>query len=222
MLVLPLLGCDLQKLRNLVSFSLRTILRIGDQLVRRLRSLHTRDIVHQDIKPANFVLGREGHAVYIIDLGFASRGSLRPFGKNFGTTEFRSRDSHRGKGAWSERCSLRALILSSEPSKHDDVESLAYTLIALHSTLKWEDQDGEQCLKMKDRSPKKICEGLDVVFERFLRAARTRKARRPDYAKLLRILQQRMHQKDFRYDHVYDWTELVFSQKQALLPKQAE
>ena len=81
-LILDLLGLSLADLLAFVGqessgsggkFSPKTILMIADQLLRRLRSIHHRGIIHRDIKPDNIAigLGNEQNRLYVFDLGIA-------------------------------------------------------------------------------------------------------------------------------------------------------
>ena len=87
---------------------------LADQLLGRLEFIHSHDIIHLDIKPANCLMGmgKQGNIVYITDSGIAterrptqgnfnaSRPSLRP--KLVGTARFASVNGHIGFG----KCSI--------------------------------------------------------------------------------------------------------------------
>lgn len=55
-------------------FSLRTTLLLMNQVLKRLRTLHSCGYLHRDIKPENFMMGTgtRGSLVYLADLGLAS------------------------------------------------------------------------------------------------------------------------------------------------------
>ena len=57
------------------SFSIKTACMLGIQMVDRLEYLHSRKIIHRDIKPDNFCMGRglKSHIVYILDFGLAKK-----------------------------------------------------------------------------------------------------------------------------------------------------
>lgn len=59
-LVLSLLGKSLQDLFEDCGgrFNLKTVLMLTDQILCRLEVLHSRGILHRDIKPDNFLMGR--------------------------------------------------------------------------------------------------------------------------------------------------------------------
>ena len=59
-LVMELLGADLDALLQKCSgkFSLKTVLQLADQMIDRLRYVHENNLLHRDVKPENFLLGR--------------------------------------------------------------------------------------------------------------------------------------------------------------------
>ena len=58
-LVMDLLGKSLEDLfdKQARKFSLKTTLLLGDQMLKRLEYIHSRQIIHRDVKPDNFTLG---------------------------------------------------------------------------------------------------------------------------------------------------------------------
>lgn len=109
MLVLDALGPSLEDLLNYCGrkFSLKTILLIADQAISRVQYIHSKGILHRDIKPDNFLMGvgRQGNTLYTIDFGLAKEFDDercknlegRPFG---GTRRYASINNHRGRGKY--------------------------------------------------------------------------------------------------------------------------
>jgi serine/threonine protein kinase len=108
-MVLDLLGPTLEDLLNYCNykFSLKTVLMLFDQLIYRLEYIHSKKIIHGDIKTENLMMGvgRRGNTVYVADFGLAriyfddreqpSRPRVR---KVMGTACFASINGHYGLG----------------------------------------------------------------------------------------------------------------------------
>jgi casein kinase I family protein HRR25 len=132
-MVLDLLGPSLEDLFNFCNrkFSLKTTLLLADQLVRplfflplsistdlflplqisRIEYIHSRNFIHRDIKPDNFLMGigKRGNQVNVIDFGLAKKyrdpkTHLHiPYRENknlTGTARYTSINTHLGVGAF--------------------------------------------------------------------------------------------------------------------------
>lgn len=55
------------------TLSLKSTIKIGMQMLRRLQDLHERNLVHSDIKPQNFTVGLKNktNMVHLIDFGIS-------------------------------------------------------------------------------------------------------------------------------------------------------
>ena len=113
-------------------FSIKDVCMIALQSLDRLEFIHSKFVIHRDIKPQNFVMGRiDPDVIYLIDFGLSRKyRSSRTYKhikfKNikltFGSLRYLSINGNRGY----------------EQSRRDDLESLGYMLIYLSTgTLPW-------------------------------------------------------------------------------------
>ncbi|THU97429.1 kinase-like protein [Dendrothele bispora CBS 962.96] len=209
-MVLDLLGPSLEDLFSNCNykFSLKTVLLLADQLISRIENVHSRDFIHRDIKPDNFLIGKCGIQVYVIDFGLSKKFRdphtqlHNPYTEDqhpVGTTRYASIKTN----------------LGAEQSRRDDLESLAYTLIYfLRGSLPWQDleSDGDKNnrtgqMKM-DTPTDTLCQGLPNEFGIFLEYARAlRFDEKPDYSYLRKLFSDLVVREGFELDFVFDWTE---------------
>ncbi|CAL8092492.1 unnamed protein product [Calicophoron daubneyi] len=217
-LVLQLLGPSLEDLYNFCGrrFKLKTVLLLADQIITRVEYIHSRNFIHRDIKPDNFLmgLGKRGNLVYIIDFGLAkkyrdSRSHQHiPYRENknlTGTARYASINTH----------------LGIEQARRDDMESLGYVLMYfLRGNLPWQGlkagtkrQKYERISEKKMQTPVEVlCEGCPVEMAVYLNFCRgLRFDNRPDYSYLRNLFRSLFHREGFTYDCVFDWNLLKFS-----------
>lgn len=128
-MVMELLGLSLASFKKEVNqelaIPLEVVIKIGVQLIDRIKILHSTGLIHRDIKPDNllFGVGRHSHIVHLIDFGFC-KSYLGEDGAHIecangksivGTVNFISVHMHN----------------RTESSRRDDLESIMYVLIYL-------------------------------------------------------------------------------------------
>ena len=172
-LVEELLGKSLYELwwlRNKKEKSiLKNVCMVALQALDRLEYIHSKNYIHRDIKPQNFVNGRKDpNIIYIIDFGFSHQYKSSRTGKHI---KFKSKNLTMGSLSY---LSINANI-GYEASRRDDLESLGYMLIFLaKENLPWltiEDLKVNNIIKFKKiynlkktTSVEKLCEGLPEEF----------------------------------------------------------
>jgi len=137
-MVLPLFGDSLSS----KTFSLAESLEIGQKMLKILRYIHKKGLIHRDIKPDNFVLSQDGLLLYIIDFGLCKKYiddedkhmPLRSERALVGTPNFVSINVHNG----------------IEPSRRDDLTSVAYIILhVVNGGLPWQTHRENKYLKMQ-------------------------------------------------------------------------
>eukprot|EP01062_Namystynia_karyoxenos_P007166 TRINITY_DN12513_c0_g2_i1.p1 TRINITY_DN12513_c0_g2~~TRINITY_DN12513_c0_g2_i1.p1 ORF type:complete len:362 (+),score=118.34 TRINITY_DN12513_c0_g2_i1:144-1229(+) len=226
-MVLDLLGPSLEEVFNFCGrrMGLKTVIILADQILARIESLHKMGLLHRDIKPDNFLMGRgdRGHVVFAIDLGLSKkyRQERAPYkhipfrdGKNLtGTARYTSVNTHKGQ----------------EQSRRDDLEAIGYVLLYfLRGGLPWQNLKGGTKKEKYDlisarkqtTSISTLCRDADgnplpEEFAKYLTYSRELEfEEEPDYAKLrgwLRALYARHPAcggaaPEVGPDYNYDWT----------------
>lgn len=132
MLVTTLPGTNFNDLQesNGCCLSVISALRFGRQAVLLLKQLHQLGIVHNNIKPENFVLGRLGtpgsRKVHLVDFGMCARFKIKTKRKWVHTEVQVDGNAERALQFGSHRANSKYL-----PSPRDDLESLVYVMVYL-------------------------------------------------------------------------------------------
>ena len=118
-------------------FSLKDCCMIGIQILDRLEYIHSKFVVHRDVKPDNFLVGKEDESIiYIIDFGLAKKFMSSRTGKH---AKFVINEKWSGTTRFASANSLRGVV----QSRRDDLESLCYLLLYfLKGSLPWDNALG--------------------------------------------------------------------------------
>ena len=205
-----------KSLENLYSeshgnFNLKDVSMIGIQVLDRLEYIHNKNVIHRDIKPDNFVIGKnvDKKTIYIIDFGLAKK-YRNP--KTLEHIQFKMTKRLTGTARYASVNALKG----GEQSRKDDLESLVYMLLYfLRGGLPWQGvagmTTGEKYKKIyylkKNIGAEKLFENLPEEFKEFyLYVKKLEFEQEPDYnycRKLfLNIIEKRLGESN---DNFFTW-----------------
>jgi casein kinase 1 len=211
-MVMDLLGPSLEDLFNYCNrkLSLKTVLNLADQMLDRVEYLHSKNFIHRDIKPDNFLIGagKKNRTVFLIDFGLAKRyrdprtHQHIPYKENknlTGTARYASVNAH----------------LGLEQSRRDDLESIGYVLVyLLAGSLPWQglkaNTKHEKYQRIMDKkmstSIESLTRGLPVEFAKYFTYVKALKFDdRPDYAYLKQLFGDLYSREGFESNGAFDW-----------------
>ena len=156
---------------------LNDICLIAIQCIDRLEYIHSKNIIHRDIKPLNFLVGRKDpNLIYLIDFGISKKYRSSRTGKHI-------KFGYLKKTSGSIRYMSINTCKGYVQSRRDDLESLGYMLIYLiKQSLPWlsleklnmnkVDKNKKIMSLKKYTSPEQICYGLPKGFFDYVKYCR--------------------------------------------------
>ena len=218
-LLMELLGKSLDVLFSKCKkkFSYKTIFQIGYQMIQRIEYVHSKGFIHRDIKPGNFLIGKnhKKDLIYIIDFGLSKRYINKnnehiPFKEEkglTGTARYVSLFTHYGY----------------EQSRRDDIEGIAYNLIYFaKGKLPWQGIKTAN-KRVKHRkimeaklsiTPEKLCENLPDELQELLKYARELEfEEEPEYKSIKLMFKNYLDFNKLKLDFVFDWDKIKDEEK---------
>merc|ERR1719356_740297 len=184
-------------------------------MLYRIEYLHTKNFIHRDIKPDNFLVGtnKKAATVHLIDFGLAKKyrdpksQQHIPYveGKSLtGTARYASINAHIGV----------------EQSRRDDLEALGYVLMYFNrGQLPWQGLKANTKKEKYNRIAEKkmstpveiLCKHFPTEFATYLNYCRAlRFDDKPDYAYLRRLFRDLFFRQGYAADYRFDWTVLNY------------
>ena len=209
---MELLGSSLEDIfqKQKKNLSIKTTCMLGIQMIDRIEWVHSKYIIHRDIKPDNFVMGRgdSSHIVYLLDFGLSKKYWSSHNKKHI---KFSINKKLTGTARYASINALRGC----EQSRRDDLEAIGYVLMYfLRGSLPWQ---GLQINKKEDRYKKiyekkkattaeDLCNGFPSEMCEYIKYTRNLEFEaRPDYNYLRGLLKNIMSKNSFEFDYFYDW-----------------
>lgn len=210
-LVQTLLGKSIERIRkeNNNKLNLKDVCMIAIQTLERIEFIHSKNYIHRDIKPQNFLVGYpDSYLIYLIDFGNSRKYRSSRTGKHitnnkknkiFGTVLFLSINVFKGY----------------EQSRKDDLESLGYMYIYLTtgylpwSSIKYKNPeemiDKTRQLK-QNTSLEELCKDMPKEIFIYMKYVRELKfEEKPDYLFLRKLFMLILFKNGLKYDNSFSW-----------------
>ena len=214
-LIEELLGLSIQAIWNDKKYNnkykIKDISMIALQCLDRLEYIHSKYIIHRDIKPLNITIGKENpNIIYLIDFGFAHKYRSTRTGKHI---KYNNIKKILG--------SMRYLSINAnkgyEQSRRDDLESLGYMLIYLaKNNLPWIEIEKQKIpktkkyklvyLSKKKNVPEKLCSGLPKGFIDYFKYVKKLEFEQdPDYNHLKKLFLDILDSNNYKNEFIFSW-----------------
>jgi len=212
-LVMELMGKSLEDLfENSMNkkMSLRCVCNLGYQMIEIMEYIHNKHIIHRDIKPDNFVMGRDSKRkqLFLLDFGLSKKYRSSSTLKHYPLIK---RKKLTGTARYASINALNGIT----QSRRDDLEAIGYVLMYfLKGKLPWQgmvNKNKEQrYLKImetkRDTTPEELCKGFPAEFETYVSYTRNLEYEQdPDYEMLKNLFSKVLRDEGYVLDYYYDW-----------------
>ena len=212
-LVMELMGKSLEDIFEsfvVRKMTVRCVCNIGYQMMEIMEYIHKKHIIHRDIKPDNFVVGRgeKKKYIYILDFGLAKKY------RSSRTLKHNPMVKNKNLIGTARYASINALDGKSQ-SRRDDLEAIGYVLMYfLRGRLPWqgipvknkEERYRKIMEKKIETSAEELCQGFPEEFMNYIHYTRNLEYEQdPDYGFLKGLFINVLKKGGFIVDCYYDW-----------------
>ena len=212
-LVMELMGKSLEDIfESLVvkKMTVRCVCNIAYQMMEIMEYIHKKHIIHRDIKPDNFVIGRgeKKKYVYLLDFGLAKKY------RSSRTLEHYPIVKSKNLIGTARYASINALNGLTQ-SRRDDLEAIGYVLMYfLRGRLPWQGipvrNKEERYRKIMEKkiatSAEELCQGFPNEFTNYINYTRNLQYEQdPDYGFLKILFVNVLKKENCVIDCYYDW-----------------
>ena len=212
-LIMELMGKSLEDLfENSPNkkMSIRCVCNLGYQMIEIMEFIHNKHIIHRDIKPDNFVMGKgtKSKYLYLLDFGLSKKYRSSSTLKHYPLIK---RKKLTGTARYASINALNGIT----QSRRDDLEAIGYVLMYfLIGRLPWQGlinkNKDERYLKImevkRDTTPEELCKGFPPEFERYVSYTRNLEyEEEPNYELLKNLFLKVLKDEGYNLDYYYDW-----------------
>ena len=213
-LIMELMGKSLEYLFESLpnkKMSIRCVCNLGYQMIEIMEEIHNKNIIHRDIKPDNFVMGKGDKSKYLFLLDFGLSKKYRS------SSTLKHYQLIKGKKltGTARYASINALNGMTQ-SRRDDLEAIGYVLMYfLLGKLPWQglpaQNKDERYLRImevkRDTKPEDLCKGFPHEFETYISYTRNLEYEQdPDYNMLKNLFLKVLKDEGYNgIDYYYDW-----------------
>jgi len=205
---------------------IKDVCMLAIQGLDRLEFIHSKNILHRDIKTKNFIIGRKDpNIIYLIDFGFSKKYRSSRTGKHL---KFSYINTLIGSVFFSSRYAIRGYELS----RRDDLESFGYMILYLAKGgnlpwLKYYNKNINKFDKIDDIAKQKmeitdekLCTGLPVEFVNFMKYVKKLEfEQNPDYKYLKGLFISILTTYDMKRNIQFFWIKPKIKKKKELNSK---